>query len=384
MGKRLLTVAVAGLGPAAFALGGTASAGGATVAAVTSAKLWVSAAAQAPASPGVKLKLTRAQADGELARAVIYVPSGYAVNTTQGPGTPLGTAAASVFARDQGTVLPVTGTVEVAAAADFAAQATACTDSTTHAHVWALRLQVAGTPFVFPAFVDPVPAGTPAAEFAVATVAVCLPPADVPPGTPGRAPLGASLLTAEFTTNSISNPSAAGEFRWRALATGYKPGNGEVDPASTAEVQSLVDLPTTVSLKARSASSAKRAVQTVSYGGSLLSVGKGVGSATVDIYKGASQAAAKKFKSQSTGGDGAYSGSFGVTKGKTASRLFLLAKARTADHDLGAGACTATFVPPISPTATPCIDATVAGVLVTGPVARVAIPAGPKPRSNRR
>ena len=289
MRNRLLTMAPAAIGIAALVPGGGASAGGAATAAITSARLYIGAASQNVSGPGVKIKFTKSQADNDLARVVVHVPTGYTVNTTQATGTPLGTAAATVFARDLGAVVPVTGTVEVANQPDFAAQATACTGTATHTQIWALRLLAAGTPLIVPAFVDTVPAASPLSAFAVATIAVCFLPSDLAAGTPGRSPLGASLLTAEFTTGSISNPATGGEFRWRALATGYQTATGQPDPASTVEIQSLVDLPTTLSLKAKASKSSKRGVQSVSYSGSLFSAGKGVGSATIDVYKGTTQ-----------------------------------------------------------------------------------------------
>jgi hypothetical protein len=380
MRNRLLTVAPAATAVAALLLGGPASAGSTAASAITSAKLYVSAASQSLGGPGLKIKFTKSQADNDLARLVVYVPTGYTLNTTQAAGTQLGTAAATVSARDLGTVIPVTGTAEVANQPDFAAQATACTGTTSHAQIWVIRLQAAGTTLTYPAFVDVVPTGAPLAEFAAATVAFCPAPSDISTGNPARAPLGASLLTAEFTTSSISSPPSRGEFRWRALVSSYETATGQVDPASTVEIQSLVDLPTTLSLRAKASRSAKRGVENVSYSGSLLSGGKGLGSATVDLYKGAIQTAVKKFKSQTTADDGSYAGSFGVVQAKTATRLFLLAKARTFDQDLGRSACTATFVPPLQTAPVPCTDAAVAAVSVTGSAVKVTIPAGPKPK----
>jgi hypothetical protein len=370
MTKRLLTTALAAITAAALASSATA--------AITSTKLYVSAATQSAGAPGLKLKLTKAQTDGDLARVLVYVPVGYTLNTTQAVGTQLGTAAATLLERDLGTVAPVTGTVEVANPVDLDAGAIACTGSAAHTQDWVVRLQAGTTPLSFPAFVDLVPAATPLAAFAAATVTVCLPPSDLPAGAPGRAPLGASLLTAELTTSSISNPAARGEYRWRAVATPFQPATGQRDSAAAVEIQSLLDLPTTLSLRAKTARSGKRGVSQIAYGGSLLSNGGGVGSATVELYKGATQAALKKLKSQTTADNGAYKGSFAVEQGPAAQRLVLLAKARTADQDLGAAACTATFVPPLSATPLPCVDAAVAGVAVTGPTVRVTVPRGPK------
>lgn len=366
------TVAVGLAAVAVLALAGSASAG------ITSAKITVSSASQALGGVGTKLKLTKSQADNDVARAVFYVPQGYSLSSSA-VGTQLGTAAATVFARDLNAIVPVTGTVTVANPADFVAQATACTGTANHSQIWALNLQAAGTPLTVPAFVDTITA-PPLSALAVGTVTFCLPPSDIPQGTPGRATLGASLITAEFTTNAIVNPSLAGSYRWRATVTPYKTANGQFDAAGTVETQSIVNLPTKLSLTAKGKKGAVRGTYTVTYGGKLTSNGQGVDSATVDVLKGSTAKGVKKFKTQSTSA-GAYSGSFTVKQAKKATFVYLVAKAATSDQDLGIAGCTATFVPPLSLAPIPCVSATIAGVSLTSSVVKVTIPAGPKPKS---
>lgn len=370
--RKSLRIAALGLAalPALF-LGGSASAG------IVSAKIFVSSASQAVGATGIGIKLTKNQADNDLAKATFYVPQGYQLTTSQAVGTQLGTAAATVFARDLNAIVPVTGTVEVANPADYATQATACTGTTTHSQILALKLQAAGTPLTVPAFVDTVTTG-PLSILASATIVFCLPPSDIPQGSPGRATLGASVISAEFTTTSISNPASPGEYRWRATLTPYGTANGTVDAASTIEVQSLVDLPTQLTLKAKAKKSAKKGTQTVSYSGTLKTNGKGDADAAVDVYKGPTAKTVKKYKSQSTDSNGAYSGSFAVKQGKRASFVYLLAKATVGDQDLGSTGCTQTFVPPAAPFPIPCTDATSAGYTITGTPVKVTIPAAGK------
>jgi hypothetical protein len=369
MRSSLRTAAVALAAVAVLALAGSASAG------ITSAKITLSSASQALGGVGTKLKLTKSQADNDLARAVFYVPLGYQLSNSA-VGTQLGTAAATVFARDLNAIVPVTGTVTVANPADFAAQATACTGTATHSQIWALNLQAAGTPLTVPAFVDTITA-PPLSALALATITFCLPPSDIPQGTPGRATLGASVITAEFTTNALVNPGTAGSYRWRALVTPYQTANGKVDSAGTVEAQSIVNVPTTLTLTAKGKKGAAKGTYTVTYGGKLISNGQGVESATVDVLKGSTAKGVKKFKTQSTAA-GAYSGSFTVRQAKKATFAYLVAKATTSDQDLGTTGCTATFVPPLSPVPIPCVDATVAGVSLTSSVVKVTIPAAPK------
>lgn len=345
-------------------------------------KLVVTGASQATGGGGgVKVKFTVPQTDDPTARATFYVPAGYQVTTTGAAGQQLGTSTATVFAIDLNAVVPVAGTVEVGNPADFAAQATLCTGTPTHTATWVLRLSAAGTPLVVPVFVDMVVG--PLAQIAVAQLVICLPPPDIPPGTPGRATLGAKLISAEFTANAIVNPAARGQFRWRALATPYTPAVGQVNAAGTVELQSIVNLPTQLTLRARVLKSAKKGVSNVTFNGLLLSNLIGVEGATVDVLKGATARGVRKLRSFTTTATGAFAGSFAQKQAKKATPVYLVARATTQDQDLGATGCTATFVPPISPVALPCINATIGGVTVSSPVVKVTVPAAPKTKTKK-
>src|ERR671937_2454568 len=221
---RIGAVGVAAVLAATLAASGLA--GSSRASAIPSAKFFVSGASQVPNGPGgVKFKFVAAQAESDIAKATFYVPQGYRLTSGQAAATKLGTTAATVFARDLNAVVPVTGTVEVAAASEFAAESTTCTGTTTHTDFWALRLQAAGTPLTVPVFVDAITT-PPLAAVASAQLVLCLPPSDVPAGTPGRATLGAKVLTAEFTSSAFANPATAGDYTWRALVTPYGPANG--------------------------------------------------------------------------------------------------------------------------------------------------------------
>ena len=106
-----------------------------------------------------------------------------------------------------GALLPLTGTVQVRAAngtylsgqtqVPIAAAAQQCTGTTTHTAYWVLILQAAGQTLELPVFVDQVTA-PPASAFASSSIQACLPPPDVPPGTPGRATFGFKLTQVDF------------------------------------------------------------------------------------------------------------------------------------------------------------------------------------------
>ena len=364
---------------AILALTGT----GPASAALTSAKLFVTGASQAlGGTGGLEIKFETAPTDNDIAKVTLYVPTGYQLATTQSPGTRLGTASARILARDLSAALPVTGELVVANPTDHAATGVLCTGTPMHSAIWALEFTAAGARLTVPVFVDAET--TPLTSFAVATIVICLPPSDVPPGTPGRAPLGAKVLSAEFSTSALVNPRAHGEYRWRATLTGYGTATGSPDPATTVEVQSLVELPTQLTLRARPARSAKRGLAVVSYAGSLRANENAVPDASVDVLKGATAQSGRKLRTQTTDDNGAFVGTFSQQKRARPGVVFLVARATLEGRDLDAAACTASFLPPASPFPIPCINATVGGFTVSSRTVRVTVPALPKPKAKKK
>ncbi|MDQ3122164.1 MAG: hypothetical protein M3Q59_06480, partial [Actinomycetota bacterium] len=63
-----------------------------------------------------------------------------------------------------------------------------------------------------------------------AYIQVCLPPPDIPLGTPGRATFGAKLYSAELTINGVFSQSSG---TWVAFWTPYRPGLGQLNAAAT-------------------------------------------------------------------------------------------------------------------------------------------------------
>ena len=64
-----------------------------------------------------------------------------------------------------------------------------------------------------------------------AYIQICLPPPDVPAGTPGRATFGAKLYSAELTINGVFSAVAAGA--WISFWTPYTPGVGTAERGRT-------------------------------------------------------------------------------------------------------------------------------------------------------
>jgi hypothetical protein len=204
-----------------------------------------------PAGGGVTVSVNVGNNDDPTAKVSIYVPNGYQLAAPASPGTKLGAVTATASAADLGgAVLPLTGDLLVGdkSSAAIVSAAQAC-GTTTALAVWLLHLTAAGQTLDIPLFV--MATAGPELTVGPAKLVVCLPPPDVPAGTPGRAVFGAKLLSATFTTTALTNPATAGDYRWTSLWTPYNPGKGTVNAAGSVEVQSIVHLPTqaTVSVK---------------------------------------------------------------------------------------------------------------------------------------
>ena len=211
-------------------------------------KLVVTSATPQAAGGGgpTKLGVLISNSDDPTAKVSIYVPSGYQIGSPAA-GTKLGDVTATASAADLGgAVLPLTGELDaIAPTATTTAQAQQC--GVSPSQTWDLHLTAAGQTLDIPLFVVANSAPEIASGYNTKLV-VCLPPPDVPTGTPGRATFGAKLLSATFTSSAITQPVATGDYRWTSLWTPYNPGKGTPNPAGSVEVQSLRHLPTQAKL----------------------------------------------------------------------------------------------------------------------------------------
>src|SRR3954463_16247784 len=217
------------------------------LAAYTSPKLVVaSLTPQAAGSGGpVRVGVTVENADDPTARVQILIPTGYQIGTP-GPGTKLGDVTATAAAADLGgAILPLTG--ELQAVAPNPTGAAQC--GVAASQYWNLHLTAAGQTLDIPLYVVVANANETASGYQ-AKLVVCLPPPDLPAGTPGRATFGAKLLSATFGASAITQPTASGDFRWTSLFTPYNPGKGTANPAGTVETQSIRHIPTQIKLNA--------------------------------------------------------------------------------------------------------------------------------------
>jgi hypothetical protein len=130
----------------------------------------------------------------------------------------------------------------------------------THTAYCVFKLTAAGNALQLAAFFDL----TTGAEQALGTskITFCLPPDDLPPGTPGRSPLGIKLVDAvlAFNPGTYTNPTTAGAYMWASIWTPYNPGVGTANVAGTVSAISVNPLPVTLSLTGKYDKKRKSAV----------------------------------------------------------------------------------------------------------------------------
>jgi hypothetical protein len=222
-------------------------------------------------------------------------------------------------------------------------QQAACVPGVTPVSVWDLHLTAAGQTLDVPMFV----VQTAGAEAVIAQykLVICLPPPDVPVGTPGRATFGAKLMDAVFTNSAISNPTGAGEYRWRTLWTPYTPRTGQPNAVGTQEAQSVVRIPTQVTLNVKKSKVFKgkgkkrRTWTLVTMTGKVTENATGIAGQAVTI--GFSKTASGKLtrlKAVTTAADGSYKKTLLVQNS-----IYVQSDTTIAQRDLGATACTPTF-----------------------------------------
>ncbi len=295
--------------------------------------------------------------DDPLAAITFYVPVDYAALLAQPEGDVVGTVSGTGIAADlansplqlKGNITAAAPTTTVSfagATVPLSTLATACTGTATHGAYWLLNLAAAGQTLQVPAYVDDVPLTIPLSSIANNTITFCLPPPDVPAGTPGRAALGAKLVSATLNITDVFS-AAPQWYTWHATVTPYAPGTGKANPAGTVEVQSVDRTPQqlTVSAKLRKPGS-------VAVAGRLLAGGRAVPGAAVTILAGKRGVAKVTTKSN---------GSFAiVVKASGAARF----SATTVVTPRKAASCNAYFAP------APCAGTWVAGFTATSAAVR--------------
>jgi hypothetical protein len=230
--------------------------------------------------------------DDPVAALTFYVPVDYAALLAQPEGETVGTVSGTAIAADlANTPLQLKGNITAAlatttvsfagATVPLSALAAICTPSVpVHTAYWILNLSASGQTLQVPAYVDDVPLSSPLANVANNAITICLPPPDVPAGTPGRASLGAKLVSATLSVTDVFSAAPAW-YMWHATVTPYTPGTGKANVAGTLEVQSLDRTPQALTLAAK-----LRKPGSVLVSGKLVAGGKGVPGAAVTVLAG--------------------------------------------------------------------------------------------------
>jgi hypothetical protein len=223
-----------------------------------------------------------------------------------------------------------------------------------------MNLSVAGQTLVVPIYVNPT-AG-PAAALGAYNLRICLPPWDVPVGTPGRAFNGAQLLDAKFTVNKIlTTPTGAGVLKWETLFTPYTPGKGTRNDAGTFEARAFVPIP--ILLGARVTYVKKKNTWTLS--GTATEGGLPVPGVTVRIARGLSATRLVVKSSAKTGASGAWKASGKLTPKKT---TYFQVSASVGERDYTATGCQSPLTP-FAPAG--CVSATLSPWSAKSPVVRL-------------
>jgi hypothetical protein len=298
--------------------------------------------------------ITVPQTTDPMARIAIYVPAGYTANLTAAANTNLGSVDAAALGHDVGLTLPLTG--PLTATSPTSLPGDQCSPG-THAAIWNLNLSVAGSSIVLPLYVDPT-SGASAALGAYQMI-ICLPPWDVPVGTPGRSFQGAQLLDAQFSVTDIFTAPASGLNVWHTLFTPYNPGKGTPNLVGTFEARALAGTPS-LSLKATKA----KGRYTVS--GKLSEGGVPVAGTSIVLLRGTTPATLPQGGKATTGAAGTWSTSGKLTGKKT---VYFKATATSTERDATATGCATPLPATVAPGG--CVSATLAKWTVASPVAKL-------------
>lgn len=279
------------------------------------------------------------QSTDPIAAVNIYSGAGYTLNTSQAAGAQIGTVDATAFSRDNNLVLPLGGPVvadDPAKPANTAGSAQ-CAGVAKSQAVWIMNLSVAGNTLPIPVYVNPT-AG-PEQALGGYKLSICLPPPDVPVGTPGRSFQGAQLLEAKLSlTNVFTTPTSGSLVKWETLFTPYNPGVGTVNTAGTFEARAFVPLPVSLGLRATYVKKAN----TWRLAGKVTEGGLPVAGLTLRVARGLSLKALNATSSAKTDAGGNWKASGRLAPKKT---TYFQTSATTAERDYTATGCQSPLTP---------------------------------------
>jgi hypothetical protein len=276
--------------------------------ALATPRLIVSGGAKPSVAAATNIQITEDKTDAAPLKITIYQATGYAATLGQPTGTQIGTVHADLqaLAISADAIIQADGTVLTDDPAKYTSNTCA---PGTHAAVWLLHVTVSGQTIDVPVYLDPTTGAE--AALGAAKLVLCLSdPYDTAPASI-RAPFGVKLINAKLTLNSgiITNPASAGTYLWRATITPWNPATPAPDAAKTVEVQSIVTLPGTATVKVtvKKIKKPKHSVATVS--GKVTENGTAVSGATVAIF-----ANGKKVATVKTNASGSFAKAFTIKK----------------------------------------------------------------------
>jgi len=300
---------------------------------------------------GVVVKASLDPNDDPTAAVVILAPAGIQLTTTQAPGTVLGPVKAIVKALDlAGADLPLDGQLVVAAPGQVpAATQQGCIGTAAPLATWVMVLSAAGQTLTVPTYLMST-AGTGFAALSPAFIGICLPPPDVPVGTPGRATFGAKVYSAELAINGVFSQVATGA--WISSWVPYTPGAGTPNPAG-AVVSPAAVAPGAVTI------SAKRSGRGAIVTGSVTQAGQPRGGAIVTVSGGSVKSKLTTRKRMRVSASGRFTAKFAVG-------TFFRAEAAAA------GAAAPPLCAQLQPAlgSVPCVNPTVNGFAVKSAIVR--------------
>jgi hypothetical protein len=305
---RAVLVAAAAVATLAFANGAFAA---------NTGSLTVFHSPMALASTGsTTIQVNVPQATDPIAAVNIYSGTGYTAKLDQAAGTKIGTVDATALSRDNNLTLPLTGDVTTDNPASLANRAGSlqCTGLPQSAAIWVMNLSVAGNTLAIPIYVNPTD-GAPDQGLGGFRQSICLPPPDVPVGTPGRAFQGAQLLFAKLTLNGVfTTPTGGGLVKWEGLFTPYNPGKGTPNRAGTFEARAFVPMPIILGLQVKYKNKKAR---TYVAAGKATEGGAAVPGLKLTVMRGTSAKSLVRVGTATTSSSGAYATSGKLKKKAT-------------------------------------------------------------------